>query len=704
MQIIAKKTNLILSLVLLLSVFNVNFIYSKDNVITIYYNKEAGLINKKIFGNNFIGYEPSTFENRTKEYYGYSDYGSGIWDLKRNKSVKEVIDLAKNIGLSIIRFPGGGGTHHYNWKNTIGKKRKHFLYGIDEFLKTIEEIGAEPVITVSYFTGNEQDAADLVEYLNAPCDGRHPWADKRAENGHPEPYGVKHFEFGNEVWHGNHRDIKKVLSEEYAHRYLKYYKAMKAVDPSIKIGVVLKNPGWNRRVLETVRDRLDFGIIHTYPKPPVWRKQLKQMQPGEIFSISLAMPILKDETDFQQTLKLLKEKSGRVVPLAITEYNGGFRQEKPVPYRHSLGTALINAELLRIFMKPEYKILVANYWQFSNSYWGMIKSEDDFMTHDYQKPINYIKRPNYYVYELYGKHFGDILIDTDVKSDTYDIGVYPSFMTGFIKRVGARYGTIIKKNLLNEKWKIKNFPGVYAVEKNRVLEINFKEPKKFNYFHSIKRVKVHPYTYYRLSGYIRTEGLVDKEGVCLEVQDGKGWTKTHSSAATEKIMGTTDWQYVDVIYKTLSDAESVNVIARRIGNEGPLRGKAFFKDVRLEKYLPPDTRIPYLSVNASKSENGDKVYLMVINKNMDEAITSLIELKDFLPSKKVVTTFSSIRVNSDSLRANAWILNGPTVDATNEKKADNVKVIHKEFEIKNNPFEFTFEPHSLTAIEIEREK
>jgi alpha-L-arabinofuranosidase len=77
---------------------------------------------------------------------------------------------------------------------------------------------------------------------------------------------------------------------------------------------------------------------------------------------------------------------------------------------------------------------------------------------------------------------------------------------------------------------------------------------------------------------------------------------------------------------------------------------------------------------------------MVINKNMDEAITSLIDLKDFMPPGK----------------ANAWILNGPSVDATNEKKVDNVKVTYKEFEIKNNPFEFTFEPHSLTAIEIKK--
>lgn len=54
----------------------------------------------------------------------------------------------------------------------------------------------------------------------------------------------------------------------------------------------------------------------------------------------------------------------------------------------------------------------------------------------------------------------------------------------------------------------------------------------------------------------------------------------------------------------------------------------------------------------------------------------------------------------------SWVLNGPTVDATNEKDPNNVKVTHKEFgvwseeEAVTNSFEFTFEPHSLTAIEL----
>jgi len=373
----------------------------KNKIVTDFRN-DIGDVNKKLFGNNFVGYDPVPCKFRDKAYYGHSDYGEGIWNPGEDKSVKEVVNLAKEAGITIVRFPGGCGTHHYNWKAAVGKKRGHFLYGIDEFLKTCAEIGAEPVMTVSYFTGNEQDAADLVEYLNSPNDKNNPnggmdWAAQRAENGHPLPYEVRYFEVGNEVWHGDHQNIKKVLPEEYAKRYLQYYERMKAVDPSIKIGCILHTQDWNLKVLETVKEKIDFGIVHTYPSPEVSSSELAKMSAKDIFRITFINLMALDKCFFQDVLTLLKKKSGRDIPIAITEYNGGFVQEHPIPYRHCLGTALLNAEMLRIFMKPEHNILMANYWDFVNEYWGMVANGFYGNYKTLNKP--YHKRPNYYVYK-----------------------------------------------------------------------------------------------------------------------------------------------------------------------------------------------------------------------------------------------------------------------------------------------------------------
>jgi alpha-L-arabinofuranosidase len=225
--------------------------------------------------------------------------------------------------------------------------------------------------------------------------------------------------------------------------------------------------------------------------------------------------------------------------LAITEYNGGITGNDPVPYRHCLGTALLNAELLRIFMKPEHEIIMANYWQFCNSYWGMVANGFDDI-HNFTAP--YYKRPNYYVYELYHNHFGDILIKSEVVGVLYNIRAQRALIT----RVGDKI-----ENVLEQK----------------------------------------------------------------------------------------------------------------------------------ENY-----QVPYLSINSSKSGDGTKIYLMVVNRNQDEGITATVGLEDFLPSGEV----------------NVWILNGPSIDATNEETRDNVKVTHKKIEIQSSNFDFTFEPHSLTAIEIKK--
>lgn len=496
--------------------------FGEEAVIEIKTDEEIGGVNKKVFGNNFIGYDPVPCKFMSGEFYGYSDYGAGIWDSQKRAPVKEVIDLAVSSGMTVVRFPGGCGSHHYDWKKTIGVNRTHFLYGIDEFLKTCKAIGAEPVITISYFTGDERDAADLVEYLNSLNDGSNSnggvdWASERAKNGYAMPYNVKYFEIGNEIDHGDHANIKGVLPKEYASRYLEYYKAMKAVDPSIKIGLVFRSSNWNKKVAEMARDKADFVVIHAYPG--VGTNELEKWDVKNIFKITLGAGILKTDADIKDAISLLKAKPGKDIHLAITEYNAGFVQEKPIPYRHCLGTALVNAELLKLFMKPENNILMANYWQFMNEYWGMISNGFSDNYQGLKEP--YYKRPNYYVFELYHKHFGDVLLATDTKCDSYSLGM---------------------------------------------------------------------------------------------------------------------------------------------------------------------KKVPFLSVNASKNKNGTKIYIMVVNKNLDKGIEAKVVLKDFVPMKM----------------GSAWILNGPAVEATNEVERNNVRIINERLEMNNDYFLFTFKPHSVTAIEIQK--
>lgn len=233
-------------------------------VITVDLTRTNGTVNRQILGQNFLGHASGW-----KPFVQYSDFGAGLWDGKWNKPVTEAINLAKAIHVSTLRFPGGCGTHAYDWKKAIEKNRPAFCFGVDEFMQVGGELGAEPVFTLSYFTGGPKDAADLAEYLNSPADSQHPWALKRADKGLREPYGVKYFEVGNEIYHGNHKDIKVVSRNNMPLIFGNIYDAMKKVDPQVQVGAVLYTSDWNKAVSEIIWDKIDFGIVHIYPTP-VW--------------------------------------------------------------------------------------------------------------------------------------------------------------------------------------------------------------------------------------------------------------------------------------------------------------------------------------------------------------------------------------------------------------------------------------------------
>ena len=149
--------------------------------------------------------------------YAFNGYGSFDPDTMRVKD--DFTALYKQVGFGSIRYPGGTISNLFNWKTTIGPraqrlKQIHGFYnnpgqggiepnfGIGEIATFADEVDSEIVYVYSLGRGNAQDAADLIEYLNAQV-GTNPnggidWAKVRADNGHPQPYNVRYFEIGNE--------------------------------------------------------------------------------------------------------------------------------------------------------------------------------------------------------------------------------------------------------------------------------------------------------------------------------------------------------------------------------------------------------------------------------------------------------------------------------------------------------------------------
>jgi alpha-L-arabinofuranosidase len=178
---------------------------------------------------------------------------------------RDVIEALRPIHVSVLRYPGGCYADYYNWKNGIGPRDKRpdkwstvwhewnsNDFGTDEYMELAQTLGYDGHITVNYSSGTAQDAAEWVQYANGSAETA--MGHRRAQNGHPEPYGIKLWAIGNEAPNlCSEQYTGGTKLEDYGRRFNEYAAAMRKVDPSIQIfASSVGQPGWVRQVLESI--------------------------------------------------------------------------------------------------------------------------------------------------------------------------------------------------------------------------------------------------------------------------------------------------------------------------------------------------------------------------------------------------------------------------------------------------------------------
>lgn len=157
---------------------------------------------------------------------------------------KDIIEILKNVGATIYRWPGGNFLANYDWRHGIGDRdqrppRYDYAWfavesndvGTDEFLTLCDLINAEPYIVVNSGLGDAYSAAQWVEYVNGAEDT--PMGMQRVANGHPEPYNVEYWGIGNEMY--GEWQIGYMSSWHYTLKHNMFAEEMRAKDPNIKL-------------------------------------------------------------------------------------------------------------------------------------------------------------------------------------------------------------------------------------------------------------------------------------------------------------------------------------------------------------------------------------------------------------------------------------------------------------------------------------
>ena len=341
----------------------------------------------------------------------------------------DVVRALKALHIPNLRWPGGNMVSEYRWADGVGDRDKRpprFTrelwetndVGIDEFIQLCRLIGTKPYVAVNAGDGTPEETAALVEYCNGGAETKH--GKERRMNGHAEPYNVRLWGIGNEMfgnWQNGHVD-----EETYARRHVAMAKAMRAVDRNIKIVASGARywvyPRWNQALLRMAGDHLDYLSLHSYAKR--YRSHMKKEDlkdpkfAAEFYYYIVSSPYGIEEQIVETDKEIRKTLPGRAdVKIAFDEWNcWAYR----APYElvdFQQRDALYTAGVFHAFRRQHQAVTLANFSKIVNAL-SMIRVN----------PSGMFFNPQYLAFKLYLNHSGPVLLRTESHCDSFPAPEY----------------------------------------------------------------------------------------------------------------------------------------------------------------------------------------------------------------------------------------------------------------------------------------
>jgi alpha-L-arabinofuranosidase len=192
----------------------------------------------------------------------------------------DVLELTREIGPTVVRYPGGNFVSGYRWEDGIGpldqrpsrldlawRSTEPNTVGLHEFDAWAKAVDTEVMMAVNLGTRGLQEACDLLEYTNHP--GGSYWSDRRIANGAEDPFGYRLWCLGNEMdgpWQIGHK-----TAYEYGRLAAETGRAMRLIDPTIELVACGSSHAqmptfgsWEDEVLTQCYDEVDYVSLHVY--------------------------------------------------------------------------------------------------------------------------------------------------------------------------------------------------------------------------------------------------------------------------------------------------------------------------------------------------------------------------------------------------------------------------------------------------------
>ncbi|MEQ7127109.1 alpha-L-arabinofuranosidase C-terminal domain-containing protein [Actinopolymorpha sp. B11F2] len=423
-------------------------------------DREIGRIEENIYG-HFL--ESSFFGNIEGGVFDEGSPHSYAGDGPRAGLRRDVIEACQQLGLPVVRWPGGNVASPYHWEDGVGPRgdrpRRLELawgseetnrFGTDEFLAWCAEVGTQPYLVHS--CRDVDEAVRWVEYTNHTGDT--DYTRRRAAGGHPDAYGVRYWGLGNEVygqWQMGHRS-----PEEYAAAARDHAQFMRKVDPSIRlVAVGTPSERWTRPVLERVGSLVDYVSLHLYGAST----HLYTADSGDDdYDAVVAQPLYFERQihEYAHLVASLAAAAGVERPLALALDEWNIRHLEPVDWPEpqpspdgavvSRDTEPVNGRPARLRVNRWSPRTLADALFYAGVFHALHRASGLTVPPTMANTVNLVnangllavrpggvvRSPSYHVWNLYQNHTGTIAIHADV---------YGPARTGAVRQGDSRDGS-----------------------------------------------------------------------------------------------------------------------------------------------------------------------------------------------------------------------------------------------------------------------
>jgi len=357
--------------------------------------------------------------------------GQGLWSECDRELDPEAVKLCRQLGPTLIRFPGGVFSDCYDWRNGLGPQSarpttpihpggpvSRHSFGIQEFSELARAADAKPLLTVNAGNGTAEMAADWVRYMNRKVGPR-----------------VQYWEVGNELYMAGDLSGGALAAETYAAKFAGFADAMRSVDPRIHVGAIgglnydrynfITDDHWTETVLGLVADRIDFLAVHNAYAPVLMTGADMAADPRAVYAALLAAPVgIERNLADVSALLAAYERPDRPISIAVTEWGPLFQVTPDCPWVDhvkTMGSALFVASTLNAFLRSP-RVEVATFFKYNDPLFiGWIGRTADG---------HWRTTAPYMVFSLYRHNLGRTMVRTTVAGPTYDsqaIGVVGAF-------------------------------------------------------------------------------------------------------------------------------------------------------------------------------------------------------------------------------------------------------------------------------------